>query len=368
MIKQSDDSREGYLSILESQPIIGQRFKDVKRIDRNGGNGNFSLVLTAYDKISKRDVILKFFHPRHNSDPDRSERFQREGRILKRLKGKANILECIEGVCILPVTFTYNKTKIVQEFRYIPLEKAKDSIEHLIYTNKTEPEKFLLFYREMCKGVARLHKEKICHRDLKPGNFFLFPKQIVKLGDFGTAKFLDGSMPSIRVQYDLPVGDFRYIAPELFCRIGIVDRHVFCADLFSLGAILFEMFTREVLTEQIYDKDFLAKMVLLRSSLPQKGVTRPYLDIVDTVASSVKFPDIYAFNDFIPKSIRSHLNSLYKDLTEINFTKRLSDFSTIYRRINICLLTLRNQDKYQKWLNKKKEIHAVRIRKTNEVQ
>lgn len=216
----------------------------------------------------------------------------------------------------------------------------------------------------MCKAIARIHSKQICHRDLKPGNFLIFSRFDIRLGDFGTAKFLDGSMPDMIDKYEMPVGDIFYSAPEHICQIGISDTLAFLADIFSLGAILFEMFSRSVLSNQLYSKDFVTNLLRLNtllSHLPQKDRIKCFLETIDIIAQSVNLPDIFSYNDFTPKSIRDHLNAFYKALTQINFARRLNNFQSIYRNIEICLLTLRNEEKYQKWLRRKKELRSIRV-------
>jgi serine/threonine-protein kinase len=359
------DNRESYLRIIENQAKIADRFRNIRRLDPNGGKGNFSLMFTAYDEITREEIVLKFFHPKDDINLDRVERFQREGEILKRLRGQPNILECIDGVCRLPVSLTYvPDIQITQNFSFIPMKKASGSVEQLIYSGGASPEKCLVYFREMCKGVARIHSQSISHRDLRPPNFLIFPGDDVRLGDFGTAKYMDGSMPDIRTKYEVPVGDWYYSSPEHFCQIGISNEVAFPADIFSLGAILFEMFTKEVLTEYLYNQDFLGNLIRLNnmlSGLPQKDRVKYYSGTIDILGASTSFPDIFLFNDFVPNSIKDHLNFLYKDLTKINFQKRLYQFTSIYRRLEICLLTIRNEEKYRKWLKKKKEIRKIRL-------
>lgn len=364
MAISNSDNTDVYLKIIESQGRINDRFSHIQRIDNNGGNGVFSLVFTAFDEFNNEWVVLKFYHPSHNTNEDRHNRFRREGDILIKLKGNPNIVECIDGVCTFAIPFNYGPNQIIQNFEYIPLKKADSSIEQIIDAGTASPEEFLLYFREMCKGISRIHNQRICHRDLKPGNFLVFHGNDVRLGDFGTAKFLDGSMPDIREQYHRPVGDVEYIAPETFCQIGIGDMHAFCADVFALGAILFEMFTKEILTHYIYrDRTFVSSLVLLNSHLPARNRTEAYLSIIDYIGSSIRFPEIYSFNNFVPKSIKLHLDTLYKDLARINLTRRLSNFSAIYRRIDICLLTLRNEQKYRKWRERRKQMHEKKLTK-----
>lgn len=141
MVTKTGTDPEPYLRIIESQNKINGRFISVKRIDSNGGSGNFSLVFTAYDEILKRDVILKFYHPIHYPNLERFARFQREGDILKRLKGQPNIVECIDGMCFLPIKLSYSpEIEIEQTFHFIPMEKASSSIEQFIYSGSLTPE------------------------------------------------------------------------------------------------------------------------------------------------------------------------------------------------------------------------------------
>jgi len=209
----------------------------------------------------------------------------------------------------------------------------------------------------MCKGVHRIHSRKICHRDIKPNNFFLFPKHDVRLGDFGTAKLLDGSMPDIRNSYLLAVGHKHYLAPEILCQIGIADNISYLSDIFALGAVLFELFSQQVLYQHIYSTKVLNKIFLLRETLSNMSLKNridTYVGVIDTIESSVNAPNIYDFNSFVPKSIRSIINTLYRDLTRFDFSKRLNDFQTIHRRLDICLLILRNQEKYIRWTTRKR--------------
>ncbi len=363
-------SDEGYLQLIESQSIINDQYINIDRIDPDGGGGCFSLVFTAYDQNAKKEVILKFFHPKHLSNKDRLDRFHREGKILETLRGEPNILESIDTVCDLEIELTSSSTTlpIRQYYQFIPLKKAKGNVERFIYSSLSTPEKCLIYFREMCKAVNRIHGELICHRDLKPSNFLIFTGDDIRLGDFGTAKHLDGSMEDIRKTYSAQVGDGIYTAPEaLLFETGISDQYVYSADVFSLGAILFEMFSQSELFNYLNDpnnnRDYFEYLAILGrtlSSLPVKEKTEYYLKHMDYLASTVNFPDIYLFNDFVPNSIKYYLNSLYKDLTQINLFKRYHVFENVYRRINICLLILRNEEAYQKMFAKRRIMRGKR--------
>lgn len=356
-----NNNRDVYLQLVESEKLLNNRFSNVKRIDHQGGNGNFSLMFYSFDEQTKKDVVLKFFNPDFNSNVDRHQRFQREGQILNRLKGQPNILQSYDDINSLVINLMHLNVQIPFMFQFIPLEKAQGSIEQFIYSIDRNPIQCLLHFKEMCKSVARIHNQNICHRDLKPSNFLFFKNSTVKLGDFGTAKFLDGSMNDIRNNYQIPVGDLRYCSPEIYCSLGIGDQLVYCSDIFSLGAILFEIFTQKVLTENIYNgnQSILNSLIKLHAkvcSTPAKERVKCFLSEIDSIMTQRDFPDIFAFNDFVPNSIKKELNDLYRSLINPNISKRLTNFTTIYRKMDICLLILRNQKSYQDYMRKKRII------------
>lgn len=353
--------KKAHLSLIEAQEIIADRFTNIRRLDESGGNGYFSLVFYASDNKTGKEVVLKFFDPAHSGDTDRLNRFRREGEILVSLKGQPNVIECVDGIQKLSVELSFGNIKVPYQYEYIPLEKASESLEDFIYGGKKSAIKCLQYFKEMCKAVARVHSKSICHRDLKPSNFLLFPKTIVKLGDFGTAKFLDGRMGDIQTQYVYWVGATYYCAPELYCGIGIGDGIAYCADIFAPGAVLFEMFTEQVLTQYLGVNqqevwNSLMKLKRYLAGLPVKDQTLYYSTVIDSIVGPDRFPDIYAFNDFVPNSIKRELNWLYKRLTNPDFTKRLTDFTVIHRRLDICLLLLRHEEKLRRIIKMKREM------------
>jgi len=126
----------------------------------------------------------------------------------------------------------------VDEYEYPPLEDA------------------LLIFRGVVRGMYAAHRVGLVHRDLKPENVFLKPDPlgyIAKVGDFGLAKVLTKGRDTMTLSgmYKM-IGTPEYMAPEQIENPGLVDSR---ADIFSLGAILYEMVTGSLAfdAEQVED-------------------------------------------------------------------------------------------------------------------
>jgi len=357
--------RENFLQIIESEASIDNRFVNVKRIDANGGRGNFSLVFTAFDEQTDKKVVLKFFDPLKNGNIDRLQRFRREGEMLSILSEEPYVINSvIDSVGKLHKVFIDpgSKIQIPWLFEYIAMEKADFNIEDFIDKKNPKAIEILSIFKEMFKAVIRVHNRNICHRDLKPDNFLVIGNSVL-LSDFGTAKSLDGSMPDIRHEYDLPIGNVKYFAPELFLSIGIADKYAYNADMFSLGAILFELFTNTTLTSQIYDKEFFRRIELINQVLskmqPDKRL-EAYKELSKDLDRDVNLPEIFSYNDKVPNSIKFQIDKLYKSLAHINFTRRLNKPLSVHRQIDISLKILTNEMSYKKWKAEKRKRARIR--------
>lgn len=91
------DPREAWIKIIESQESIANRFYEINRIDPRGGDGSFSLVFTAVDRMRRKPkrICLKFLDPLAGNEY-RRQCFHREADILKDLVGQRNILPLVQ--------------------------------------------------------------------------------------------------------------------------------------------------------------------------------------------------------------------------------------------------------------------------------
>lgn len=98
-------------------------------------------------------------------------------------------------------------------------------------------EEALKWFHGLAAGVAYLHSRGIVHRDLKPGNIF-WEENVVKVGDYGLAKFISCSRRSGQTE---SVGTVHYMAPEI--AQGRYGKEV---DIYALGIVLYEILTGQV--------------------------------------------------------------------------------------------------------------------------
>ncbi len=204
------------------------------------GAGGMGEVYRGLDSRLDRTVAVKIL-PAHLSDnPEAKQRFDREARSISSLNHP--------NICTLyDVGHQDGVDYLVMEF----LEG--ETLAERLAKGPLPPDQVLKYGIEICEGLEKAHKTGVIHRDLKPGNIML-TKGGAKLMDFGLAKAAAGSVPpssSLTVTISHPsadqpltargtiVGTFQYMSPE---QIEGKEADV-RSDIFSLGAVLYEMAT-----------------------------------------------------------------------------------------------------------------------------
>ena len=120
---------------------------------------------------------------------------------------------------------------------YVPGVSLRDVIE--AFPSGMPETEIKKWFAATASGVAYLHKHGIVHRDLKPGNIFRDDDQhIVKIGDYGLSKFINGNRKSGQTE---AVGTFHYMAPEI--GKGVYGKEI---DVYAMGIVLYEMLTGDV--------------------------------------------------------------------------------------------------------------------------
>jgi serine/threonine protein kinase/Tol biopolymer transport system component len=199
------------------------------------GAGGMGEVYRAKDTRLERSVAIKILPEQLSADPVRKQRFEREAKTISSLNhphictlhdiGSQDgvdylVMECVEGETLAK-----------------RLEKGPLPLEQV-----------LKYGAQIADALDKAHRSGVVHRDLKPGNIVLAATG-AKLLDFGLAKpaaplasfatLTDATPRSPMTEEGTIVGTFRYMSPEQVECKELDGR----SDIFSLGAVLYEMVT-----------------------------------------------------------------------------------------------------------------------------
>jgi eukaryotic-like serine/threonine-protein kinase len=212
--------------------MVGQRIGHYRVLEKIGAGG-MGEVFRARDERLDRDVALKLIRPASSGNQDHLRRFEQEARAAAALN-HPNIL------AIFDVGFEGAMPYIVSE-----LLQGKTLRERL--NEGAIPIRQASAYAlQIAQGLVAAHERHIVHRDLKPENLFLTHDSRIKILDFGVAK-LQAAVEEKRAIENLTtvtkqgavIGTVAYMSPEQL-RAKTVDHR---SDIFSFGAILYEMLT-----------------------------------------------------------------------------------------------------------------------------
>jgi hypothetical protein len=198
---------------------IGQRYE----ILGEAGHGSMGNVYKARDRETGEIVALKLLKPEIASDHAMMERFKNELLFARKITHK-NVCRMHEfnrvgGVAYTSMEFVEGESlrSVLSRFGGLPQRKAVD------------------LALQICSGLKEAHAQGIVHRDLKPENIMVDAHGNVKIMDFGIAR----SMEAVTRLTGSMVGTPQYMAPEQVAGKPVDYR----TDIYSLGLILYEMFT-----------------------------------------------------------------------------------------------------------------------------
>ncbi len=220
--------------------MIGQTVSHYKIVEKLGGGG-MGVVYKAEDTKLGRFVALKFLPDAVSQDRQAVERFMLEARAAASLSH--------------PHICTIHEIDEYEGIPFIAMEYLEgQNLKFAIAGKPMNTEVVVELGIQIAEALAAAHAKGITHRDIKPSNIFLSHGGQIKVVDFGLAKFAapPGSMSEDEtIVADAPtqtadltgsgtaMGTVAYMSPEQALGQDVDAR----TDLFSLGAVLYEMVT-----------------------------------------------------------------------------------------------------------------------------
>ena len=223
---------------------------EVRSFISRGGMGE---VYLAEDKRLGRKVALKLLPSSFTTNDDRLRRFEQEARAASALN-HPNIITIYEireaaGSHVIATEFVEGETLRLR------LNRSALTLSEVLNISI-----------QIADALSAAHKAGIIHRDIKPENIMLRPDGYVKVLDFGLAKLSEQAAPAVaaeaptiqvRTGSGIVIGTAGYMSPEQARGLGVDHR----SDIFSLGAVIYEMLARRKPFEGETPSDTLASIL-----------------------------------------------------------------------------------------------------------
>jgi serine/threonine-protein kinase len=210
-----------------TDPLAGllEALRDRYRVDREVGRGRMATVFRARDVRNDRWVALKLLHPDVGAAMG-AERFREAARSAARLEHPhiQTVRDFGEEGGRFWFTMPFVEGETLQD------RLGRDGPLPLVDA--------LRIAREAADALDYAHRQGVIHRDIKPGNILLSSGHVL-VADFGIARALGAAGGTGRS--DLPPGTSAYLSPEQATGAAVDAR----ADIYSLGAVLYEMLLGE---------------------------------------------------------------------------------------------------------------------------
>ena len=319
--------------------INNKNFKIIKKL----GEGGFGKVIQVLNKSDNKYYAIKQI-PIKEEKEEKIEEILNEAKILSKFNCN-NIVkyyDCYKDNNNIYILIEYCKEGNLKSF----IKKYIDNntlIEEKIISN---------IIKQICIGIKEIHNKKIVHRDLKPENIFINDNMNIKIGDFGISKQLN-SYQTHALTKNKTMSEY-YVSPEISIK-GIYNEK---ADIYSLGCIIYELFTLN-----IYYNDLIMKDIKKINSDLYNNKWQKLMDSLLQIDYKKRF-DINQVNKFLEDELNIKDSIEDKIIGEIHIKKEdinkdiriINSFENVKRE-----LKLKDDDDF-KYLNEKEIKENIEIK------
>ncbi len=225
------------MSPAPAPELVGALLDGRYQVEALLGHGGMGAVYRAWHVHMEQRVAIKVLRPHLNGDPVAARRFAREARGTYQLDSE-------HAVKVIDFGAT-DAGLIYMVMEYLDGRTVADEVD---VDGPMAPPRALSIAAQVCDALGAAHRLGFVHRDIKPDNIMLVRRgadpDVAKVLDFGLAKLIEGSGGNIfsvaaLTQNDMVFGTPEYMAPEQAMGNALDGR----ADLYAIGATLFEMLT-----------------------------------------------------------------------------------------------------------------------------
>ena len=217
-------------------PRVGLILDSKYKLLESLGQGGMGSIFRAERLHIGDEVAVKLLHHDLVREKQALERFRREARAAAMIR-HPNVVSIHD--------FNDGTSEATEPYIVMELVQGVSLGDLLRREGRMTPERAVRLMNDICAGVGVAHRQGLLHRDLKPDNVIVVPpvhegdEETAKVVDFGLAKVRDVAASTALTHTGAVIGTLYYMSPEQ-CSGEELDAR---ADVYSLGAMLYEMLT-----------------------------------------------------------------------------------------------------------------------------